>query len=709
MPWLLSWLALGAGMVAAQAAHTQTRLVLEAGTVRPGQTVLAAVRLHMDSEWHIYWRNPGDTGLATDIQWTLPAGITAGEIQWPTPDKDTTDGLTTYVYNDEAVLLVPLTVAEDLKPGPVKIQAKLSWLECKVECVPADAVLQATLNIGEATQPSADAPSFAAWKKRIPISGNPVAATAWWDGAGTGNARPVIVQWNTDAEAGGVDFFPYPNDDFEVEAGVEKVPAAAGKIQIRKRINKSGEEWPKQIAGLLIQGTGAGQMAYEVTLSVGSTPPAASAVPEADSAGTVPLAPPSLWKMLLYAFTGGMILNIMPCVLPVIALKILGFVGQAEANPRRVRGLGLVYALGVIVSFLLLAGLVIGVKAAGHSAGWGMQFGNPQFLVVLTALVTLVALNLFGVFEINLSGQVMGAADSLASKHGASGAFFNGVLATILATPCTAPFLGAALGFAFTQSAPIILLMFSVVALGLAAPYVVLSWHPSWLRFLPKPGLWMERFKVAMGFPMLMTAAWLFSLVPSHYGRRSWWLVLFLIVVAMAAWAYGIFVQRGRSRRGIALAGIVALLAGGYVLVLEGQLHWRTAEGDDLETRSTKAVAGAIDWKPWSADAVAEARAAGRPVLVDFTADWCLTCQLNKKVAIEIPQVETRLKQLGAVALLGDYTKLPASITAELNRFNRAGVPLVLVFPADATRPPVVLPEALTPGIVLNALEQIAR
>ena len=250
--------------------------------------------------------------------------------------------------------------------------------------------------------------------------------------------------------------------------------------------------------------------------------------------------------MLLYAFVGGLILNLMPCVLPVIALKILGFVSEANSEPRRVRKLGLIYALGVLLSFLALAAVVIGVKAAGHHAGWGMQFGSPVFIVCLTTLVTLVALNLFGIFEVTLGGRALDTAGELASKHGAAGAFFNGVLATVLATPCTAPFLGAALGFAFSQSAAEIILIFLTVGLGLSAPYVLLSWNPAWLKFLPKPGAWMEKFKIAMGFPMLATVVWLFNVASSTYGKNVLWLGIFLVVIALAAWIFGEFFQRGR-------------------------------------------------------------------------------------------------------------------------------------------------------------------
>jgi thiol:disulfide interchange protein DsbD len=369
----------------------------------------------------------------------------------------------------------------------------------------------------------------------------------------------------------------------------------------------------------------------------------------------------------------------------------------------------LVYALGVLASFLVLAAVVIGVKAAGHHAGWGMQFGSPVFVVCLTTLVMLVALNLFGVFEVTLSGRALDAAGGLASKHGTAGAFFNGVLATALATPCTAPFLSIALGFAFAQAASVILLIFLAVGVGLAAPYVVLSWNPAWLKFLPKPGAWMERFKIAMGFPMLATAVWLFNLAAGSYGKSVLWLGVFLVVVAFTAWIFGEFVQRGRTRKGLAIVIALILLVSGYAYALESQLHWRNPMTATETHGSLKESADGIDWQRWTPEAVAQARAVGHPVLVDFTADWCLTCQVNKKTSIEIPSVRAKLKALNAVALLGDYTRFPDNIITELSRFNRAGVPLVLVYPKDAAQPPIVLPEILTPGIVLDALDRAAR
>ena len=707
---LLSLALLSGAGFSAQAAHTQARLVLAADTARPGHSVLAGVHLHMDPRWHTYWRNSGASGMPTEIQWQLPPGVTAGALQWPVPEKLPDEDLTTYIYRNDVLLLTPLTLAPGVPPGPLTLKAKVSWLECDVQCVPGRTNLQATLNVGSDTVPSKDAGLLTRWQKELPKPGSDVSPRAWWEKPASGDLRSLVLEWTSPRAAGEVDFFPDSSEHFEVQPATERLSADAGKIRVRKQVKQLAPAWPNEISGLLVQQSGKDRLAYDIKVPIESLGPAGLAASRSDAgaaAGAVPA--PSLWTMLLYAFIGGLILNIMPCVLPVIALKILGFVAQAHDEPRRVRKLGLIYALGVLVSFLALAGLVIGIKAAGHRAGWGMQFGNPQFLVVLTTLITLVALNLFGVFEVNLGGRVMGAAGTLAGKHGAAGAFFNGVLATLLATPCTAPFLGAALGFAFSQNAGLIVLMFLVVGLGLAAPYVILSWHPAWLKSLPRPGPWMERFKVAMGFPMLATAVWLFSLIPLYYGPRSWWLAIFLVIVALAAWIYGEFVQRARAGRTLATAVTLALLLGGYAGILEGQLRWRSPVPETQGAAALKGSPDGIDWQRWSPAAVADARAAGRPVFVDFTADWCLTCQANKRLAIEVPAVRAKLRQINALPLLGDYTRLPDSITDELNRYGRAGVPLVLVYPRNPAAPPIVLPEALTPGIVLNALASAAQ
>jgi thiol:disulfide interchange protein DsbD len=344
--------------------------------------------------------------------------------------------------------------------------------------------------------------------------------------------------------------------------------------------------------------------------------------------------------------------------------------------------------MGVLVSFLVLAGLAISVQAAGGLANWGDLFRHPKVQMALTVLVTLIALNLFGVFEITLSSRATGAASDLAARQGFAGAFFNGVLATVLATPCTGPFLGAALAFALAQSPVVIILFFLTAGVGFAFPFVLLCAQPRWLGFVPKPGAWMEKFKIAMGFPMLATAFWLMWLSASDEGALLW-TGLFLVVLALAAWIWGEFVQRAIHRKGWAVAICVLLLAFDYTFVLQGH--------------SSK-----IEWRPWSPQAVQEAQKAGHPVLVDFTAKSCLTCQLNKASSLEVDSTRAKLKQVGAVALVGDYTREDPAIGEVLRHYERSGVPLVLVYSKDPAKPPLVLPVILTPSIVQTALEKSA-
>jgi thiol:disulfide interchange protein DsbD len=693
----------------ARAAHTRARLMVSATTARPGDTVLAGVQLKMEPGWHTYWKNPGVAGLATEIKWQLPPGVSAGAIQWPLPQKLPPVDMTTYGYADEVVLLVPLTLATNVPAGPLTLAAQVSWLECKESCLPGSADLQGALDVGSETTASADATTIASWKSKVPatLPAEGWFAHAWWEKPADNDTRPLMIEFGPTVLTvtftyNHPDFFPESSDSWEVQAATEEL----APLRLRKLVKKLTGNWPSEISGVIVVETGGQRNGFEVKLPVSDQAPAGATTPA--QTPPVPHSPP-LWQMLICAFIGGLILNIMPCVLPVIALKILGFVSEARSEPGRVRKLGLIYALGVLVSFLVLAALVIGIKAAGHQAGWGMQFGSPVFLVCLTLLVTLVTLNLFGVFEVILGGRAGGAAGELAARHGAPGAFFNGVLATALATPCTAPVLGFALGFAFTRPPLTLTAIFLFIGLGLAAPYVALSWNPAWLKFLPPPGAWMEKFKVAMGFPMLVTVVWLFNLAAGSYGKKVLWLGIFLVVVAFVAWIFGEFFQRGRRHQTGAAMTALILLLGGYFLALETELDWRHAPPEAPAADLLKESPDGIDWQVWSPAAVARARAAGRPVLVDFTADWCLTCQVNKKTSLEVSSVRKKISALNVVALLGDYTHTPDRITAELNRFQRAGVPLVLVYPPDASAPPLVLPEVLTPGTVLDALDRAVK
>ena len=695
----------GAGQAGVAKPATRVKLLLSHDAAKPGMTVMAGLALTMADGWHTYWINPGAAGIPTAVEWTLPKGVSAGSIQWPVPEKFIALGSTGYGYHDKTILLVPLTIAADAAIGQATISGKVSWLECKESCIPRDQQVSAKLVIAGTATLSADAAELDATKKKLPKADVRLAVKAWWDGAVKDDERTLLIEFDAGQAGADADFFSMPAESFDVSPESEVTASGAAKVRIKKTVMKFEGAWPSELAGLAVRNLKdhGKTEAFEVKFPILASASAAAAT-------TTTQAPPpatadkSLWRMLLYAFIGGLILNVMPCVLPVISLKILGFVNQSKESPARVRLLGMLYGAGVVVSFLVLAGVVIGVKSAGELASWGMQMSNPQFVVLLTVLIMLVALNLFGLFEVTL-GSVGAAAGSVGTREGAGGAFFNGVLATVLATPCTAPFLAPALGFAFTQTAAVIVLMFVTVALGLAFPYVALSWNPKLLRFLPKPGLWMEKFKVAMGFPMLATAVWLFSVSIEYYGGRVLWFGIFLTVIAMAAWVFGEFFQRGTGRRGLALGIAGALTLGGVVFGLEGQMQWRTPT-DPLAAKAgvVQDFPGGIRWHRWSPEAVAKAREAGQPVLVDFTAKWCATCIWNKKTSIDIESVGAVMADKNFKAFRADYTRRPDYITEELRDRGRAGVPLVLVFPADKTREPEMLPELLTADTVLNAL-----
>ncbi|MEY2410080.1 MAG: hypothetical protein QOF48_2750 [Verrucomicrobiota bacterium] len=689
----------------AHGANTEARLVLSHDTAGAGETITAGIHLQMKAGWHTYWRNGGDSGDATRIVWELPAGITAGAIQWPLPEKMEDAGFFSFVYHTEVVLLVPLTLASNLPAGSLELKAKVSWLECEKLCVPGSGPVAATVVVGP-SKPSQHAAFIDSWRAKVPVSKPDLDARATFEPATNDDSRTMLIDWNAAPSTQDADFFPYVAETYTVKAATESLKNSGGAIRLRKTVEKI-KEWPVQVAGVLVEKGAANKLlgAYEVSIPIRGKMPSGGV-----KSGQFVPPKKSLLTLLASAFLGGLILNLMPCVLPVLALKVLGIVQQSQSSPSRVRWLGIAYGAGVLVSFHALAGIIIAVKQVQGTASWGMQFQNPQFLVAITTLVTLMALNLFGVFEVTLSSGAMGAASQLASKEGLPGAFFNGVVAVILGTSCTAPFLGLAIGYAIPQPSWVIILTFAMVGAGLAFPYVALSFFPPLRRFLPKPGTWMERFKVALGFPVLATAVWMLSLLTPHFGSSGpLWMGLFLVSVAVAVWILGQFVQRGGSRKGIAVAVAVAVLAGGYVFALENKLQWRSPAEPDAAGQAARPKPGEIDWKPWSQEAVENARAKGRVVFVDFTADWCLNCQANKKTSIEIDSVRKRLKELDAVTLLADFTRTSKAIAAELQRHGRAGVPLVLVYPKDAEKPPIVLPELLTPSIVLDALEQASR
>jgi len=654
---------------------THPRLLLSAISAKPGETIWAGLQMTMDPGWHTYWRNGGDAGIPTSALWTLPAGVTAGDILWPPPAKSATiaEGaptLYTYEYHDQVVLLVPIKVAPDVKPGPVKMTAKVSWLECKESCVPRQTSVSAEFTVAAEDKPSTNAALLEKWHALLPENSTNT-ATAQWDGPAGDPSRSIIIDYKSPNKA--ADFYPYEQQGAEIQGATESLTGEPGHLRLRKLVKKGDGPWPDKFTGLFVSTNAAqNRLALVATIPVqGSIPGHSAALP----------------LELLIAFLAGLILNVMPCVLPVIALKVLGFVNQSKEAPERVKRLGLIYGAGVLVSFAVLAVAAIAAQKAGGDAGWGNALRHPQFRIVLTVLMTLIALNLFGLFEIALNPGVAGSAAGLAARQGYGGAFFNGMLATLLATPCTAPFLAGALAFAFSQPAAVTVAVFLAIGLGLAFPFVVVCWNPRLLKALPKPGAWMEKFKIAMGFPMLGTALWL---AYSSTKNQTDMLLLefFLATLALAAWIWGQFVQRGIRRRG--LAAMFSLL-----VAIAGFFAYRLSS-----------FAGGIEWKTWSPEAVEQARKEGHPVLVDFTAKTCLTCKLNKVFSIEIEQTRAKLREIGAVSLVADFTDEDPVMAGELKKWQgTASVPLVLIYPKDPSRGPEVLPTLLTPAIVLKALD----
>ena len=702
---LLSFLFLTAGALQAQdelgsllgppeddfSAKTKVDLLVESAEAKPGTTVMVGLHLRMPDHWHTYWQNPGDSGDSTKMTWeNLPEGITAGAIQWPVPEKVEWLEMFTYAYHHDVLLMIPLTLSADLKPGEYQLNGKVVWLECEESCLPGDKQVAATLVVGEDTKPGPNRELFETWREKLPDTKVLPAIPASWTGKPVEGKREIAIEAPF-GKGAVVAFIPDSAKDKAWSISHDSVQVIEMKqTLIRKTVESEQGEWPAVISGVLRVELDGAVQGYRTEVQIGDG--------EETVAGTVTAeSVQSIWLILGGAFLGGLILNIMPCVLPVISLKILGFVQQSQESPERVRKLGLTYALGVWASFLALAGVLISAKNSTQMASWGMQMQSPYFNLVLLLVVVLVALNLFGVFEVTLGGSTMTKASELSSREGFMGAFFNGVLATALATPCTAPFLAGAMGVALTQGQGTIIAAMSAVAFGLASPYVILSFRPDWLKFLPKPGDWMVQFKMIMGFPMLAAGIWILSFTGPMFGKAGvLWLGVLLVFVALAAWVFGEFKQRAASMSLRPLVACGVLLLSGYGLAMEWGLDWRKTRNDSIQ------------WTAWSPEAEQKARTVGKVVLIDFTADWCITCKANKRTSIEIDSVRAVLKERGVVTMTGDYTNKDPRITKVLHDHRRSGVPLVLVYSSGENKPEV-LPVMLTPQIVLDALENAGK
>jgi thiol:disulfide interchange protein DsbD len=656
----------------------QPRLLADTTAIVPGQPFRVGLALKMAPTWHTYWQYAGDAGIPTRIDWKLPPGFAVGPLEWPLPEAILEPGdIEVYAFGDEVLLLQTIRPPANLPPGDVKLDAHAAWLVCAEICIPGKADLSLTLPVA-ATAQSANAEIFSRAAQRLPSPDAPPFAVSWTRSGDTLTASVAAPAGATD-----VDFFPLPAKEQEVS---------------HPKIEKSGDGYRIQIdakgdlRGVLAIKDTAGQRGWSVVAAPTPT----------DSQIETPSV--SLWSALLSGLLGGLILNLMPCVLPVISLKVFGFVRQAGQSRRTIALHGLAFAAGIFAWFLALGLLIVGIKAAGGQATWAFQFQNPWFVVGTATLVFVFALNLFGVFVLTLPGRATTALSEAGAAEGYGGSFFQGVFATLLATPCTGPFLGGALGFAFLQPAPITLLMFASVALGMALPYLALSLQPGWVRFLPRPGVWMERLKQFMGFPLLAALLWLLFIIGGQRGSHAIiWVGAFLLCLGVALWLYGL-VAAPHVRPGARALGLLAalLLAGGAGWLFLGELFANEkAPADQGVTES-----GGITWQPFSQAEVDRLLGAGKPVFIDFTADWCLSCKVNERTAIDTPAVREKFAQLGIVPVKADWTNANPEITAALQRFGRVGVPFYVLYPAGKPDAPITLPELLTPSLVLEALSK---
>lgn len=665
----------------AATAHVRIRLLAAADAVHPGERILFGVEQTLEPEWHTYWINPGETGVPTRIAWDLPAGARAGAIAWPVPDRFRTGPVTSYGYAGRATLLSTLTVPQDARPGTsFPVRARVSWLVCKDVCIPQQAEVGLALPVLAVGMPSG-AGALALGPAHAAL---PAAAPGSVHAETDGKAVALTVSGTGVRSADLDDAWFYDDARGRIAPGAPQAASIAGdRLVLRLR---TGERSGARLSGVLVVKTRTASRGYAI-----DTVLAASTAPIALPEDAAPGADASLPLVLLLALLGGLVLNLMPCVFPVLSIKALSLLGHARDDPRTARLHGIAYTLGVLASFALLGVALILLKAGGAQAGWGFQFQSPVFVLATAYLMCAVGLNLSGVFEVG--GALAGVGDSLASRAGYAGSFFTGVLATVVATPCTAPFMGGAVAYALAQPPAVLLAVFQSMGLGLALPYLLLSARPVLQRHLPRPGPWMVRVRQAFAFPMYGAAVWLVWVLARQSGVDAGAAALGgMVALAFAAWLYGATRFASASMRvaggvGAALV-VVAALAVGHAGIQRGQ----------------PAAATDATWTPYSAERLQALRASGKPVFVNLTASWCITCLVNERVALYDGAVGVAFRKAGITYLKGDWTSQDERITALLTQFGRSGVPLYIFYPAGMDARPVVLPQLLTPGIVLDAI-----
>ncbi|QSA96422.1 protein-disulfide reductase DsbD [Methylococcus sp. EFPC2] len=698
--WLLGASAIGlpgqgyAATAEAATDQVRARLVASVDAVHPGAEILLGVNQRIIPHWHTYWKNPGDSGLATTIAWQLPAGAAAGEILWPVPSRFTVGPVTNYAYADEVTLLSPVTVPKDVAPGGVfPVNATVKWLVCEETCIPQTVELAISLPVvsgpSEAGQGS---PLIREAQASLPVASPwPVSVTYGQD-AVTLKIRGKELKPERIAEVG---FFADQWGRISHGAPQERFFDDDG---ISLKLKPGEDPAPGAVlSGVLVVTENSADGPVRRGFAVEASPAGAAAATAHEGEPELGLA-----SALVLALLGGLVLNLMPCVFPVLSLKALHLLKQAEESRTRTRLHGLAYTAGVLLSFAALGGVLIFLKAGGSAVGWGFQFQSPLFVLATAYLMFVVGLSLSGLLE--LGGSAAGLGSSLAEKRGYSGSFFTGVLATVVAAPCTAPFMGAAIGYAVAQSPVVLLAVLLSLGFGLALPYLALSHWPLLQRHLPRPGAWMETVKQGLAFPMYATAAWLVWVLAQQAGSHVVAVALGgMVAIAFAAWTH----QRTRwgspaARRfgsGVAAVAVFSALAVGYTGVT----------GPLADVSAPAEASAGKNWEPYSAARLQALRAEGRPVFLNFTAAWCISCLVNEKVALSDGAVSEAFRKGGVTYLKGDWTNRDPEITAKLQEFGRSGVPLYIHYPAGKDSAPVILPQILTPEIVLGAISPAAE
>lgn len=669
----------GPGPVKAQ--HLTAELVSLSPNIAPGGTLQVGLVLTLEEHWHVYWINAGDSGEPPKITWTLPAGITAGPMKFPIPSRLPLGPLMDFGYEDSVAFPVQLTAASSVKPGPIHLDAMVNWLVCREVCIPGKAHLG--LNLTAAVGATAPSQPVGALGEALGLIPGPLPAGKTVTLKG-GKTDFVLTLITGDRETDG-EFYPFDQEQI-ANAANQTIESLPNGLRLRIRRSDDLKTLPVQLHGVIkLSDT----VAYDITAPV--TPGEVAAAPEAvkgegasDSSGVTTIGAIGL------AFLGGIILNLMPCVFPVLFLKGLALVQSSGEARSRLRSHGLVYTLGILVSFWAIVGVLLALRAGGSQAGWGFQLQSPTFLTLLAAGIFFFALSLAGLFDIGLSLTSVGG--ELAQKQGYTGSFFTGVLATVVATPCTAPLMGAAIGFALAQPAGITFAVFTALGLGLATPYLLLSFQPAWTRILPRPGAWMEIFKQLTAVIFFATVIWLVYVYGSLFaggasgGQGIYRVALLLgcfLMLAVAGWVLGKWPARWASTIAAVLIAAVGLAIPLY------------------QPKDTTLV-----WAPYTQQAVDQARAAGRPVFIDFTAAWCLSCQVNERLVLKSAEVQHEFSKNKVTLLRADWTQYDPAITKALASINRSGVPTYVIYPASAAASADVLPELLTKDIVLKALAE---